>query len=401
MKNPLNYLKRLSRGRFPYQPLITVEISKKRLLHNLNEFRTIAPKMAGSDIGCVAPVLKSNAYGHGLFEIADILESESTIPFFIVDSYFEAIALRAHGIKTPILIIGYTRPETVINSRLKNIAFAITTIESLRAISKTGVHNAKRPMNIHLKIDTGMHRQGILPEEIIEAIELIKKNPNIVLEGICSHFSDADSPDTSFTEKQIVVWNEIARQFKTEFPSLKYIHLSATDGHRFAKKIEANVSRLGIGLYGLSDNAAFSQKMHLQPVLRMKTIVTGIKLLKEGETTGYGNMFTAWRDTRIATIPVGYFEGLNRKLSNNGSVIAESDGSKSTNTICPIVGRVSMNITTIEIPAGDQIEVGSSIIAISDRASDANSIASIAQKSGTITYEIAVHIPAHLKRNIV
>jgi alanine racemase len=180
------------------------------------------------------------------------------------------------------------------------------------------------------------------------------------------------------------------------------LHASATDGHRFAKKIDANVSRLGIGLYGLSDDIEFSRKMNLQPVLQMKTIVTGTKMLRAGETTGYGNIFTAWRDTTIATIPVGYFEGLNRKLSNNGSVIALTENDLRVQ--CPIVGRVSMNITTIEIPnAGKEnpIRVGTKIIAISDVATDANSIASIAKKAGTISYEIAVHIPSGLKRIVV
>ncbi len=409
----LRRLKRLSRERHPYKPLITVELSRERLLHNLNEFRAIAPKMRPADAaGCVAPVLKSNAYGHGLFEIAGILEEENRgesvggatfdappIPFFVVDSYFEAVALRARGIKTALLIVGYTRPETIVSSRLKHIAFTITSIETLQSASK--ITGSGRTISLHIKIDTGMHRQGIVPAEIDEAITLLRKHQVFSVEGILTHFSDADNPDHSFTEKQIAVWNDIARRFKTEFPSLKYIHASASDGHRFAKKIEANVSRLGIGLYGLSDDANFAQKMNLKPILQMKTIVTGLKKLKSSETTGYGNVFTAWKDTTIATIPVGYFEGLNRKLSNNGAVIAMTDtGGRVT---CPIVGRVSMNITTIEIPAGDasRIHVGSPVIAISDNVSDPNSIASIAKKSGTITYEIAVHIPAHLKRIVV
>ena len=410
MKSPMEYLrslKRLSREWHPYEPLITVEISRERLLHNLAEFRKIAPR------GTVAPVLKSNAYGHGLFEIAGILEEENrdgVTPFFVVDSYFEAVALRARGIKTPLLTVGYTRPETIITSNLKHIAFTITDIETLRSISKnTSAASASKKtgaISLHIKIDTGMRRQGILPTELNEAISLLRKNPTLSVEGILTHLSDADNPDHSFTEKQITAWNDIARRFKTEFPSLKYIHASASDGHRFAKKIEANVSRLGIGLYGLSDDIEFARKMNLKPVLQMKTIVTGVKKLKAGETTGYGNTFTAWKDTTIATIPVGYFEGLNRKLSNNGAVITlagttttDKSSAGKNRVVCPIVGRVSMNITTIEIVS--PIRIGSPVIAISDTASDPNSIASIAKKSGTITYEIAAHIPAHLKRIVV
>ena len=127
----------------------------------------------------------------------------------------------------------------------------------------------------------------------------------------------------------------------------------------------------------------------------MKTIVTGVKQLKAGESTGYGNDFVAKNDmTIIATIPVGYFEGMSRKLSNNGTVtVAE--------TTCPIVGRISMNITTIEIPADVCVQIGTPVTVISNIASEVNSITSMAKKNGTVTYEIVVHIPAHLKRIVI
>jgi alanine racemase len=157
MINPLTWL---SKRRFPYEPLIKVEISKNRLLHNLDQFRKLDKQ------NMIAPVLKSNAYGHGLIEIARILEEarkqnkelNETIPFFVLDSYFEALALRSKGIKTPLLIIGYNRPEILLNPNLQNISYAITSIETLRQIQKT-----KKYINIHLKIDTGMHRPRPAP----------------------------------------------------------------------------------------------------------------------------------------------------------------------------------------------------------------------------------------------
>jgi alanine racemase len=302
------------------------------------------------------------------------------------------------------------------------VAFAITNIETLRSLAKslgdvgnpsagfisstlkTSRKLKNKKITLQIKVDTGMHRQGILPEEIDEVISIARKNRAIEIEGVFTHFSDADNPNHAFTEKQIGGWNIISRRFKMEFPDIKYLHASASDGHRFSNKIDANVSRLGLGLYGLSDDVEFSRKMNLQPVLSMKTIITGLKPLKAGETTGYGNSFTAWKDTTIATIPVGYFEGLNRKLSNNGSVIVVAGPSGKNHIVCPIVGRVSMNITTIEMPAGvntSGIAIGTPVIAISNNQSDQNSLASIAKKAGTITYEIAVHIPAHLKRVVV
>jgi alanine racemase len=403
----MNLLTWLSRRRFPYKPLITVEISRSRLLHNLEEFRKMAPKPAFAPQGSVAPVLKSNAYGHGALEVARILEKAAKenveesgnggIPFFIVDSYYEAVALRAGGIKTPILVIGYTRAETIAASRSKGTAFTVTSMETLESLVKS-----ERPARVHLKIDTGMRRQGILPEEADKAIEIIKGNQSIVLEGICSHLCDADNADESFTEAQIHLWNHIAKKFKAEFPSMKYTHLSATDGHYFSHDIEANVSRLGIGLYGLSENPVFADKLGLLPVMEMKTIVTGVKHVKAGETVGYSRTFRAPADMTTATIPVGYFEGVDRRLSSGPDGAPRGFvqvGEK--RVLCPIIGRVSMNITIVDVSKITALHVGDLAVVISPNAADQNSIVSMAKKCGTISYEIATHVPEHLRRVVV
>ncbi len=374
-----------SKQRFPYEPLITIELSKSRLLHNLDQFRKLAPGRS------IAPVLKSNAYGHGLFEIAGMLKDQPGIPFFVVDSYFEAVALRAHGIKTPLLIIGYTRPEMVLHSHLKKVSFTITDTQTLSDISAI-----KNETYIHLKIDTGMKRQGILQEEIEDAIRIIKANPKIHLEGICSHLSSADSPNQFFTRNQILKWNKIVGKFKTHFFLLSHIHLSATDGHLYNNEIIATSSRLGLGLYGIADNKGLAHSISLEPVLEMKTIVTGVKKLSKGETVGYGNTFTATADMTIATIPVGYYEGLDRRLSNKGYVLV---GDKRIS--CPIIGRVSMNITSIDVSKVD-VKIGTEVVVISHIPSDPNSIPGMAKISGdSIPYEMAVKIPPHLKRVVV
>ncbi len=399
MKSMKKLLTRLSKSRYPYEPLIRVEISRSRLLHNLSEFRKLAPG------GQIAPVLKSNAYGHGLFEIAGLLEAENhsktsrnshSIPFFVVDSYFEAVALRAHRIRTPLLIIGYSRPEMILNSSLKDVAFAITTLETLREINTAPKKRFRKPISIHLKIDTGMHRQGILREEIPQAIRLIKNSEHLVLEGICSHLPDADNLQTEYTDKQIIVWNEIAALFKKEFSLLKYIHLANTDGHLFHSKIDANVSRLGIGLYGLAENPKFTDSFNISPVLEMKTIITSVKELEQGDTIGYSNTFTVPQTMKVATIPAGYFEGIDRRLSNKGYLQVGA-----TRTLCPIVGRVSMNITSIDVSKVDA-KIGTEVVVISNNPDNPNSINGIVRASqGTIAYELAVHVPPHLKRIVV
>ncbi len=356
------------------EKLIKINIHKSSLLHNLNEFRNKYPDKM------IIPVLKSNAYGHGILEIANILKNE--VPIFVIDSYFEAMKLRSDGIKNKLLVIGYVRPECLNNSKIKNISYTITSIDALKEI--------KSKANIHLKFDTGMHRQGILPDEIESAFSIILNNHNITLEGICSHLSDADNIDEAFSLKQINLWNEIVKKTKEQFPNIKYFHLSNTHGHKFSNIIDSNVNRLGIGLYGITR----FENLNLIPVLEMCTIITSIKKIKRGETVGYNNTFKADKDMIIATIPLGYYEGLDRNLSNKGFV-------KVQNTFCPIIGRVSMNISTIDISSIPDIKIGENVQVISNVYSDLNSIENMAKISSKINYEISVKIPVDICRKIV
>ena len=396
-----DFLKRLAKRRFPYEPLITVRISRERLIHNLHQYMTIAPE------GRVAPVLKSNAYGHGLIEVARIIEADRNsdgrarrnhIPFLVIDSFFEAVALRAARVKMPLLIIGYTRPETIAQSRLRDVSFTITSIDTLQHIAnfQSSAFEFMAPyISIHLKIDTGMHRQGILPSELPQVADILDRNPTIMLKGICSHFADADNSDPSFTESQMHVWNKIVRELHEQYASLEHIHISNTDGHRYVSESHANLSRLGLGLYGLSDGTSFSPPLDIKPVLSMETIITGVKKIGRDDAVGYGITFKAEKDMTIATIPVGYYEGIDRRLSNTGSVQVGSEQMP-----CKIVGRVSMNITVIDVSHMPDIKIGTPVTVISTTQHDANSIVNMAQKIGTIPYELAVHIPGQLKRII-
>ncbi len=388
MKNLLTWL---SKSRFPYKPLINIEISRSRLLHNASEFIKIAPNNK------IIPALKSNAYGHGILQVASILETakrddknlELAIPFFAVDSYFEAINLRSNNFKTPLLIIGYTRPEDVINSNLRDISFVITSVQTLNDISK-----AKKSIRIHIKIDTGMHRQGILPNEINEVFSILKSNQNIILEGLCSHLADADSKELDFNQRQIEIWNNIVKKFEQNCGKIKYVHLSNTHGHKYTDKISANISRLGIGLYGLTED--LDDIVDLSPVLQMKTEITSMKQISKGQSVGYNHTFTASTNMKIATIPVGYYEGLDRRLSNVGFVKHGPSGK-----FCQILGRTSMNISTIDISDIPNAKISDEIIVVSNERADKNSICNMAKIANTIPYEIAIHIPEHIKRTIV
>ena len=460
-----------------YSPLISITISKENLISNLRVFQQINKQYIGW-AAPVVPVLKSNAYGHGLVQVASILEEyndsplgkdasalqpqlqpapkpalgqkpalfpmpASRIPFFAVDTYFEALTLREHGISTPLVIIGYTPAETILNNTLAHVSFMVGSMEVIELLARkhTGEKTNRqidttwikkittsRRVTLHLKVDTGMHRQGILPDEVPRALDLISSSHTtsstvthttspLILEGLMSHFASADSADPAFTKKQIATWNAIVDLVQNDArfaSSLTYIHLSNTAGHAFAREIKANVSRLGIGLFGISQAPAHSPtpaQTLLKPVLEMQTVITSVKHIKKGESVGYSNTFTAPHDMTIATIPVGYFEGLDRRLSNKGFIKIASNSSTSNrhgsalnNYFAPIIGRVSMNITSIditELAKKMQVHVGDSVTVISRQSDDKNSLVELARLADMIPYELLVHIPAHLKRTVV
>lgn len=356
----------LRNSRFKYKPLVEIEVSEDALIHNLNVFRQKVD---------VAPVLKSNAYGHGLVKVAQVMEKQK-VPFLIVDSYYEALILRNEKIKSHILMLGYNHSENILQNRLKDVAFTITGIETIRELSAL-----KKPQRFHLKIDTGMNRQGVGLDQIDEAVNLIKFNNNIIIEGICSHFADSDGETDEFTLQQLKVWNEVVKKLRAEF-DLKYWHLSNSFGEKFADKIDANVMRLGIGLY-----------LWKKPALEMKSVISSVKSVKARSKIGYACTFEAPQDMKIATIPLGYFEGVDRRLSNCGFV-------KIKDKFCPIVGRVSMNITTVDV-SGVDAKAGDEVIVISAKKEDKNSVENIAKRCAMIPYEVLVRIPSQLRRTLV
>lgn len=362
----------------PQSTLIEVRVSKDALLNNYRAFKNAYGLP-------VAPVLKSNAYGHGLVEVATVLQTEQP-PFFVVDSQYEAAMLRSRGIRTPILIVGYVLPEVVAANQLKDVAFTVTSLEMLRLLCEKKV-----AAPVHIKIDTGMRRQGLMPEEMDEAIALLTQS-NLLVEGVCSHFADADGPDAVFTDMQIECWNKVVPVWKVAFPTLKWWHIGATAGAAYTKNIDANLIRLGTGLYGFPRHT--SQTFSLIPALSLWSTLTGSKLLKQGERVGYNGIFTAPRDMRIATVALGYYEGVDRRLSNKGSMQVEG-------VMCPIVGRVSMNITAIDVSGCPDAVLGMRVLVFSTNPADANSLQNLAAMCDTTPLELLVGIPQHLRRVVV
>lgn len=380
LKKIRNSFRSLRAKRFSYQPLIELRIHKNNLLHNLHVMQKAFPHLA------IAPVLKSNAYGHGLLQVAEILKNED-IPFLCVDSFFEALILRNEGISAPLLILGYTPIENIRHSNLKDIYFSVLSLEELKSLSGLDSKN----IEIQLKINTGMNRHGLHPSELDEAVEIISGNPHLKLKGAYTHLADADSIGSVLTKKQIDTWNKAAARLRQSLPELEQLHCSASSGAMYNKEIEANIMRLGLSLYGFNSGLG---NFDLKPVLEMTSRISSLRKIQVGETVGYNASFMAEHPMRIATIPVGYTEGLDRRLSNKGFIEVRGK-------LCPIIGRVSMNIASVDVSQIEDVRLNDEARVISLDPSSPNSVEGMAKLGSEISYDILVHIPAHLRRLIV
>jgi alanine racemase len=383
-----------------HRPLIEVSISQENLLHNFRTYQKKYPSLA------FAPVLKSNAYGHGLAVIARLLDKEK-IPFFMVDSFYEARALRRAGLSSRILIMGYVQPTEIAQSTLKKIDFAVVDIEQLRDVVQLSAKSrSKRVINIHLKIDTGMHRHGLMPDQLDEAIALLTKHPRLRVVGVASHFADADTINSKHTAAQSRVWNDSCKKLTGAFPSIEFRDIAATKGvsqnnvsgssekTNASTVRDANVARLGIGLYGFDTSPDGSTE--LKPVMEVRSLISSIRGVPAHDFVGYNATYTAATARRIATVPIGYFEGVDRRLSNKGFFIVRGER-------CPIVGRVSMNMTSIDVTDVPEVARGDIVTVISRNPADPNSVENIAKLvSGDeyteTPYVVLVHVPQHLKR---
>lgn len=364
-----------------YTPTIEIRLSKSSLLHNLHTYQRSFPQHG------IAPVLKSNAYGHGLLHIARRLDPER-LPFFVVDNLYEARLLRREGIRTPSLVVGYTSVENLCRHRGNGISFALTGLEHLEMLATS----LRRPLSVHLKVDTGMYRHGVRMEDLPRAISILRSHFFLHIEGVCSHFADAEQANSPMTKTQEENWRRVLAACLDVWPNLRFRHVSATAAARIADPLLSNTMRIGSGLYGF-DKAPLSP-LPLRPVLSLHSIITSVKNVPMGLPIGYGGTHRTLRPSVLATVPVGYFEGVDRRLSNIGCVLINDQKA-------PIVGRVSMNMLTVDVTDIPHPTIGDPVCVISADASAPNMITRMAEQCDTIARELLVHIPGHLRRIVV
>lgn len=373
----IDLLKRVVR-RKSYRPLNKIEISKRNLVNNLKFLRSLNRDIA------IAPVLKSNAYGHGIVKVASILD-KMNCPFFCVDSIFEAYQLFEAKIKTPILIMGYVDPT---NLSIKELPFSYS-IWDFEQASK--IADYQKGAKLHIFVDTGLNREGVKLEELESLLVKLKNLPDIKIEGLMSHLAiyTQDQPYPKMQVKNYQTALEIAANSGL---NLKWKHLAASGGLMNEYTKGTNMTRCGITIYGI-DRENKSQG-GLKPVLSLRTKIIQIKKISKGTRVGYDTTFEAKKDTVIGVLPIGYNDGVDRRLSNLG--VVEVDG-----IFCPIIGKISMNVTTIDITEIKDPVLGQEVIVFSNNPKNPNSFENAAKLCQTIPHDLLVHLTPSTRREIV
>ena len=288
-------------------------------------------------------VIKSDGYGHGALQIARFLEPKEYIWGYAFAALDEAAALRKGGIKKPLLVLGCVFPEQWEEMLDGGIRMTVYTEETAREVSDLAVKMGKTAY-VHIKIDTGMSRLGFMAEEAsIEEIEGISRMPNLVVEGMYTHFAKADETDKRFTIEQLEKYLWVKKQLLDRGIEIPYHHCSNSAGIIDLKEANMDLVRAGIAAYGLyPSEEVHKENVPLKPAMELISHVTHVKWVEEGTPVSYGGIFTAKRRTRIATIPVGYGDGYPRSLSNQGCVLIRGKRA-------PIIGRVCMDQFMVDV----------------------------------------------------
>ena len=353
------------------------EIDLNALSHNL--------KITGQKTGNknILAVVKANAYGHGAVEVSRHLFKQG-VSYLGTAFKSEAIHLRESGINTPILV--FFDRENIDEYFKYNLTPVVFDLSTAGKLSKEAVRR-KRSIAIHIKIDTGMGRLGFPIEKALTEIPKIVCLKNVQLEGLMSHFSDADLEDKGFAALQLKRFLLLKKEFQQKKIGFKYHHIANSAAVLSMKDAHLNMVRPGIMLYGYG----LSKDDNLRPVLSLKSGILLLKKVPAGTPISYGRTFITKRKSTIAIIPVGYADGYSRRLSNNGEVII--NGKKA-----PVVGRVCMDTIMADVTDIPGVNMDCVVILIGSQGRVKITAQDIADMAGTIPYEVLTSIGQRVMR---
>lgn len=368
---------------YNYEVANRIDVSRSALLHNFDLLKDITEC-------AMIPVLKANAYGHGIREVAAILK-DRTFPYIAVDGYFEALKIREVS-KQPVLVMGSTGNTNINAINDSSLAFVVYSNESLLAVCK-----AKKPVVIHLEINTGMNRHGFEVSELAEVLDVIMKYPQLKLEGMMTHLATSDEIDPEYMEQQYELFKGALKITDEKGITLTYIHAANSAGSCKGRPDFINTVRPGIALYGINtlekSDTNYNALDQLKPVLELTSAIDQIRNVHQEESVGYNRTYRAKQSRTIATIPIGYYEGIPRSLSNQAFITTNGK-------LLPTTGTVCMNHTMFDCSEAG-LSVGDRVTLISSDKNAPNSIVGLRTTFELFEYGLPTGLNENIRRRIV
>ena len=363
------------------------EIDLGALAHNLRVIR----ECVGRDVKVLAAV-KANAYGHGAVACSRRLEKEG-VDWFGVALPEEGVELRDAGITTPILCMGGVWKGQERLCLEQNLTPVVYRADALEALDRAAA-DARKSINVHVKIDTGMGRLGVRAEDVLQFCDALRQFKNIRVDGLMTHLASADDEhQTDFTRKQFERFNHAVTTFREHGYAPTYIHAANSAGLFVFEESRGNLVRPGGTLYGFTRDVlpASVETASLRPVMSLHSRIMLLKRVPKGERLGYGGTFATKRDSLIATIPIGYDDGYRRAFSNKGRVIVRGQ-------FAPVVGRVSMDLTLIDVTDVSDVATDDRVTLLGSDGGCSIAAEDLGELAETISYEITCGISNRVPR---
>ncbi len=360
------------------------KIDLDALEHNYTQLR----KRVGEDVSIMA-VVKADAYGHGGVPVGSNLERMG-VDWFGVAFCEEGIQLREGGITRPILILGGVYYGEAAKAHKYQLTPVVFSLDHAKELSAQAVELGLS-FDIHVKIDTGMGRLGILPKEAVAYFEEIAQMPNLSIEGILSHLATVTPDLGEAFWKQMATFHTILEELEKKGITPRYQHIAASAGCLASPKPPLNLVRPGLMLLGCNKADGFEKLLDLKPVFSLTTGILHVKTVPPGSPISYGGTFVTDRETRVATLPMGYADGLSRKLSNGGSVIVHGKR-------VAIIGTVCMDMCMIDVTDVPGVKKGDEVVFIGRQGNEQITAEEVAVRCDTIPYEIFCNINQRVSR---
>ena len=348
-------------------------------------------------------VVKADGYGHGAVPLCQLYH-ELGADFFAVSNLDEALELREAQIDEPILILGYTPPDRCVDLSRYAIRQAVYSLDYARSLSEkcelSGVD-----VTVHIKTDTGMSRIGFVCQEFprdndsIDEIKTACRLPHLIPEGIFTHFAAADdgADGEAFTEQQFECFAHTVDTLEQQGVSFEISHCANSGAIMDYPSLRLDMVRAGIILYGYAPGAKVKSRIELQPAMRLKTLISHIKTIKAGATVSYGRTFTAERDMRVATVPVGYADGYIRAFARDGYMFVW-DKTKKFGKNCKIIGRICMDQTMLDVTDFPEAEIGNVVVVFGNGRDGEPTAEDVASWGDTISYEVLCAVSKRVPR---